>query len=67
MVKLEPTHEQIRTVANELANQLLHDFDELAQFVEDTLTEQYKDNYECFLEDWHDYVGGPVDNDSSTG
>lgn len=63
----EPTHEQVRMMANELAEVLLHDFEELAQFIEDTLTEQYKDNYGCFLEDWHEYGGSPVDNGYSSG
>jgi hypothetical protein len=62
-----PSHDQIRKVAEALARELAKDFDELAQFVEDTLTYQYKGNYECFVEDWQAYIGGPVDNDYPDG
>lgn len=58
---MNPTHEQITKVAEALAEVLARDYEELVNFVQSSLEAQYEGNYECFLEDWHEYVGSPVD------
>lgn len=63
----EPTQEQVKKVAEALADALFNDWEELCNFVQSSLEYQYKDDengMRNFLEDWHEYVGG--DNDSES-
>jgi len=54
----KPTHEQIKKVAEALADVLFNDWEELCNYVQSSLEHQYDDEegMRNFLEDWREYV-----------
>ena len=51
------SHEQITRIAEELADQLARDREELINFVYEALKGCYDEDPDSFLEDWESYVG----------
>ncbi len=55
---VKPKHADIKRVAEAMAEVLSRDYEELVNFVQAALEAQYEGNYECFAEDWAEYVTG---------
>ena len=51
-----PTDKRVMRVAEQMAEVLARDYEELVNFVFSSLEAQYKDSPESFLEDWREYV-----------